>query len=96
MTIDPSERRAESFMIGRTHGGTMLVYSTSMGRQPTRKITVEVPVDVLERATAQGEGITDVVRRSLELRANQQAWKRLERWAGKVKWSVPLKELRRD
>ena len=67
-----------------------------MARQATRKITVEVPVDVLERATAEGEGITDVVRKSLELRANQQAWRRLERWAGKVKWTVSLKELRKD
>lgn len=67
-----------------------------MGRHTTRKITVEVPVDTLERATAEGEGITDVVRKSLELRANQQAWRRLERWAGKVKWSVPLEELRKD
>ena len=67
-----------------------------MSRQATRKITVEVPVDVLERATAEGEGITDVVRKSLELRANQQAWRRLERWAGKVKWTVSLKELRKD
>jgi len=67
-----------------------------MGRQNTRKITVEVPVDVLERATGEGEGITDVVRKALELRANHLAWQRLGRWAGKVKWSVSLAELRKD
>jgi hypothetical protein len=68
-----------------------------MGRQiKTRKITVEVPVDVLDRATAKGEGVTEVVREALELRANQQAWQRLERWAGKVKWSVSLEELREE
>lgn len=72
-----------------------MVLYTSMTRHNTRKITVEVPVDILERATAEGEGITDVVRKSLELRANQQAWRRLERWAGKVKWSVSLEELRK-
>ena len=61
-----------------------------------RKITVEVPEDVLERARAEGEGTTEVVRRSLELRANQRAWRRLERWTGKVKWSTSLVELRTD
>ncbi len=45
-------------------------------RPKTKKITVEVPADVLERATGPGEGVTDVVRRALELRANQQAWQR--------------------
>ncbi|HYM61539.1 MAG TPA: hypothetical protein VEZ11_11680 [Thermoanaerobaculia bacterium] len=68
-----------------------------MGRQVrTKKITVEVPADVLDRATAEGEGITEVVREALALRASQQAWQRLERWSGKVKWSISLEELRQD
>ncbi|HUO83705.1 MAG TPA: hypothetical protein VM534_01200 [Thermoanaerobaculia bacterium] len=67
-----------------------------MGRRKIRKITVEVPEDLLERATTEGEGVTDVVRRALELRANQQAWARLGQWAGKVQWSVSLEELRED
>lgn len=67
-----------------------------MKRQNTRKITVEVPADILDRATAEGEGVTEAVRKALELRANQQAWRRLERWAGKVKWSITLEELRED
>ncbi len=74
----------------------MLVESTSMKHGALRKITVEVPEDVLERATAAGEGVTEVVRRALELRANQHAWRRLERWSGKVTWSRSLKELRED
>jgi len=61
-----------------------------------RKITVEVPEEVLARATAKGEGVTEVVRQALELRANQNAWRRLERWSGKVKWSTSLEELRED
>lgn len=61
-----------------------------------RKITVEVPTDVLERATAKGEGVTDVVREALELRANQQAWQRVQQWAGRVKWSISLEKLRED
>ena len=68
-----------------------------MGSQPkTRKITVEVPEQLLDRATLEGEGVTDVVRSALELRANQQAWQRLAKWSGKVKWSVSLEELRED
>lgn len=67
-----------------------------MRRQKTRKITVQVPADVLDRATANGEGVSEVVRRGLELVASQQAWRRLERWRGKVSWSVALEELRED
>ena len=67
-----------------------------MATPKLKKITVQVPADVLERATAEGEGLSDVVRKALELRANQQAWRRLERWSGKVKWSISLEELRED
>jgi hypothetical protein len=75
----------------------MLVYSTSMARQvKTRKITVEVPEGLFKRARREGEGVSDVVRSALELRASQQAWQRLARWAGKVTWSVSLEELRED
>jgi post-segregation antitoxin (ccd killing protein) len=74
----------------------MLVYSTSMKQGALRKITVEVPEDVLERARDKGEGVTEVVRRALELRASQRAWKRLQRWSGKVRWSKSLEELRED
>ena len=73
------------------------VYSTSMVRQEkTRKITVEVPERLFERARQEGEGVSEVVRSALELRANQQAWQRLAGWSGKVKWSISLEELRED
>jgi hypothetical protein len=65
-------------------------------QQQNRKITVEVPEWLLKRATRDGEGVTDVVRSALELRASQQAWERLARWSGKVTWSVSLEELRED
>ncbi len=74
----------------------LLVYYASMVRQSQKKITVYVPAETLKRATAEGEGVTDVIREALELRANQQAWRRLEKWAGKVSWSVDLEELRED
>jgi|GEM_PF-2055603 len=69
----------------------------SMARQvKTRKITVEVPEGLLKRARREGEGVSDVVRSALELRASQHAWQRLARWSGKVTWSISLEELRED
>ncbi len=67
-----------------------------MGRKRMTKITVEVPADVLDRARRAGEGVTEVVRSALELRAGQQAWQRLQKWSGKVTWSIDLEELRED
>jgi hypothetical protein len=68
-----------------------------MGRQSkTRKITIEVPEDLFARARRDGEGVTEVVRNALKLRASQGAWQRLAKWNGKVKWSISLEELRKD
>jgi len=68
-----------------------------MARQARlRKITVEVPEALLKRARRDGEGVSEVVRHALELRASQQAWQRLSKWSGKVKWSISLEELRQD
>jgi len=62
-----------------------------------RKLTVEVPADLLERATvASGEGITPTVRKGLELVAAGGAYGRLRRFRGKVKFSIKLSELRQD
>jgi hypothetical protein len=67
-----------------------------MARQ-VRKLTVEVPADLLERATtATGEGVTPTVRRGLELLAAGGAYGRLRRFRGKVKFKVALSELRQD
>jgi hypothetical protein len=67
-----------------------------MARQ-FRKLTVQVPADLLERATmASGEGVTPTVRRGLELVAAGGAYGRLRRFRGKVKFSVKLSELRQD
>lgn len=67
-----------------------------MARQ-NRKLTVEVPTDLLERATmASGQGVTPTVRRGLELVAAAGAYGRLRRFRGKVKFKVKLSELRQD
>lgn len=62
-----------------------------------RKLTVEVPADLLERATtASGKGVTPTVRRGLELVAAGGAYGRLRRFRGKVKFGIKLSELRLD
>lgn len=62
-----------------------------------KKITIEVPVDLLERATAaSGQGITPTIRRGLELVALSAAYAKLRQMKGKVKFSIRLSELRED
>jgi post-segregation antitoxin (ccd killing protein) len=65
-----------------------------MGR--LKKITVQVPEDLLRRARKDGEGITATVREALEIRARKQAYEQLRALRGKVKWSVSLEDLRKD
>lgn len=72
----------------------MLVYNAGVAR--LKKVTVELSEELLERARDRGEGITETIRDALELRARQRAGKRLLRWVGKVKFPVPLDELRKD
>jgi hypothetical protein len=63
----------------------------------TRKITVEVPDELLERALeASGEGITGTVRRGLELVAAGPAYDELRRLRGKVRLGIDLAALRED
>jgi len=62
-----------------------------------KKLTVEVPADLLKRATmASSESVTLTVRRGLELVAAGGAHGRLRRLRGKVKFRVKLSELRQD
>lgn len=62
-----------------------------------KKITIEVPTDLLERATAaSGQGITPTIRRGLELVASSAAYAQLRRMKGKVKFSIRPSELRED
>jgi Fe2+ or Zn2+ uptake regulation protein len=65
-----------------------------MGR--LKKITVQVPEDLLKRVQNDGEGITETVRSALELLARDRAYEKLRSLRGKVKFSVSLAELRED
>jgi hypothetical protein len=64
---------------------------------PARKITIEIPEELLEKAQqATGSGITQTVRTGLQLVAASQTYDRLRELRGKVKFSVTLEELRAD
>jgi hypothetical protein len=62
-----------------------------------RKITVEVPPELLEKAQkASGTGITETVRAGLKLVAASQAYARLRELRGQVHFSRTLDELKAD
>lgn len=62
-----------------------------------KKLTIQVPEDLLERATtASGSGVTPTIRRGLELVAASGAYGKLRRLRGRVKFSVKLTDLRKD
>lgn len=63
----------------------------------TRKITVEVPADLMEKAQrASRSGITQTVRTGLQLVAATNAYARLRQLRGKVKFSRTAAELKQD
>ena len=62
-----------------------------------RKVTVELPADLLRRAQkSTGDGITSTIRRGLELVAAGEAYRDLRRLKGKVSLSIDLDTLRDD
>jgi hypothetical protein len=66
-----------------------------MGR--TRKVTVELPEDLLDKAQrASGAGITQTIRTGLQLVAASGTYARLRRLRGKVRFSKTVAELKTD
>jgi len=62
-----------------------------------RKITIEVPADLLEKAQeASGEGITQTVRTGLRLLAASNAYAKVRELRGKVKFSLNWEQLKED
>jgi hypothetical protein len=62
-----------------------------------RKITVQVPHELLQRAQrASGAGITQTIRTGLQLVAASRTYARLRQFRGKVRFSRPLSELKAD
>jgi len=62
-----------------------------------RKITVEVPLELLDKAQrASGRGITQTVCTGLQLVAASQAYARLRQLRGKVRFTRTVAELKAD
>ena len=62
-----------------------------------RKITVHVRTDLLDKAQkAAKAGVSETVRKGLELLAASEAYDGLLKLRGKVKFAVDLRELRQD
>jgi hypothetical protein len=63
----------------------------------TRKITVEVPDELLEKAQqATRAGVTKTVREGLKILAASQAYERLRKLRGTYRYSLTLEELKDD
>ena len=62
-----------------------------------RKITIEVPVELLQKAQqATGVGITQTIRTGLQLVAASQAYAQLRRARGTLRFSRTFEELKAD
>lgn len=65
--------------------------------ETVRKITVEVPPELLEKAQrASGAGITETIRIGLQLVAASRTYARLRGLRGKVRFSRTRAELKAD
>jgi hypothetical protein len=66
-------------------------------KKAVRKITLELPSDLLERAQrASGAGITQTVRTGLQLVAASGIYARLRQFRGKARFSHTVEELKLD
>jgi hypothetical protein len=65
--------------------------------EASRKITVEIPEALLEKAQqASGAGITQTVRTALQILAASDVYDRLLQMRGKVRFSRTYEELKED
>jgi hypothetical protein len=76
---------------------TLVFVLVSWGMANPKKVTVELPEDLLRRAQkATGEGITGTIRTGLQLVAATGAYEALRRLRARVRFSVDWRELRED
>jgi len=62
-----------------------------------RKITVHVPVSLLADAQKEtGEGVTETVRKGLELLRRAHAYRELRKLRGKIKFDLSIDDIRND
>lgn len=76
---------------------TSMHYGMKAGMAEMRKITVEVPEDLLERVQGfTGTGVSETIRTALKRLDSVQAQQELRKLRGTFKFSVGLDELRED
>ncbi len=68
-----------------------------MTHKQTQKVTVHIPIKLLEKALATtGKNITETIIIALKQLAHANAYNELRKMRGKIKFSIDLKELRQD
>lgn len=68
-----------------------------MSHEQTQKITAHIPVDLLQEAQAvTKKGITETLKIALAQLARANTYEDLRKMRGKIKFSIDLKELRKD
>ena len=74
-----------------------MLAGTVAGMSAARKVTVQLPVALLEKAQrSTGENLTATIRRGLELVAAGKAYDELRQLKGKVAFSIDWRALRDD
>jgi hypothetical protein len=80
-----------------TIADTGIVYGKLRVMTTSRKVTVELPAELLEKAQeASGTGITQTIRTGLQLVAASRAYARLRQLRGKVRFGRTSGELKSD
>ena len=88
---------AATWRVGDTIFSTGLEYGMMRYMETARKITVEVPLELLKKARrASGTGITQTVRTGLQLVAASRTYVRLRQLRGKVRFTRTWSELKAD
>ena len=68
-----------------------------MGTSKAKKVTMFLPEDLIKKAQeCTGDNLTATVKRGLEVVAASGAYKALRKMRGKYKFSLSIKELRKD
>jgi hypothetical protein len=76
---------------------TGMEYGKVESMKTARKITIEIPRELLEKAQrASGTGVTQTVRAGLQLVAASRTYARLRQLRGKVRFTRTLVELKAD
>ena len=75
----------------------IILYGMTTSMEQIRKITVHIPAGLLADAQKEtGQGVTETVRKGLELLRHARAYREMEKLRGKVKFKFTVDQLRDD